>query len=352
MGTISRVSIHAFVALTTAVAARAGVFCCVLFMVISARALAQTSATDNPGPAAAQPSVPALEQPAAAAEEKPPAADDKPATAEQQPAPAEEKPAIAQDKPGAVEEKSAATDDKPAIVEQSRLPTRRISGWQDKPVAVEEKPAAAVDKPAIVEQTSAIPDAKPAVVEQNPASRGKTSGCARSPPRSRSLPPGNQKSLSAAKAQSTANRCNRPSRCNQPSQPTNRASGPWSRSAPTSALVSVVQDLPGLRRPDVFLPIGERGRGGGLAQRNPPISRDRGHAALTHPLATWVDRLAAPPVSSPNAKSFHHRPADPKSVEPAHSQVRRLVALQARQRLLIRAHRAQAQGPGIDAPDA
>ena len=95
--------------LTTAVAERAGVLCCVLFMVISAQALAQTSATDNPGPAAAPPSVPAQETPAAAAEEKPPAADDKPA---------------------AIEEKSAATDDKPAIVEP-------------KPDAAEAKPALA-----------------------------------------------------------------------------------------------------------------------------------------------------------------------------------------------------------------
>ena len=65
-------------ALSTAVAERAGVLCCVLFMVISAQALAQTSATDNPSPTAAQASVPAQEKPAAAAEEKPPAADDKP----------------------------------------------------------------------------------------------------------------------------------------------------------------------------------------------------------------------------------------------------------------------------------
>src|SRR5882672_4727855 len=69
-------------ALTTAAAERAGVLCCVLFMVISAQALAQTPATDNPGPAAAQPSVPAEEKPAAATEEKPPAADDITATVE------------------------------------------------------------------------------------------------------------------------------------------------------------------------------------------------------------------------------------------------------------------------------
>src|SRR4029450_7025602 len=98
-------------ALSTAAAERAGVLCCVLFMTISAQALAQNSATDNPIPTAAQTSVPAQEKPAAAAEEKPPAADDTPATAEQKPAPAEEKPAIAQDKPAAVEEKSAAVDD-------------------------------------------------------------------------------------------------------------------------------------------------------------------------------------------------------------------------------------------------
>jgi len=66
-------------ALSTAVAARAGVVCCVLLMAISAPALAQNSATDNP--TAAQASVPAPEKPAIAAEEKPPAADDKPAVA-------------------------------------------------------------------------------------------------------------------------------------------------------------------------------------------------------------------------------------------------------------------------------
>ena len=56
-------------ALSTAVAERAGVLCCVLFMVISAQALAQTSATDNPSPTAAQPSAPAQEKPAAKPEE-------------------------------------------------------------------------------------------------------------------------------------------------------------------------------------------------------------------------------------------------------------------------------------------
>src|SRR6478735_7356453 len=150
--------------LSTAAAMRAGVLYCVLFMVISAQALAQNSATDNPGPAAAQPSVAAEEKPAAVTEEKPPAADDKPATAEQKPSPAEEKPAVAQEKPAAVEEKSAATDDKPAIVEQKPPPAEEKPAIaQDKPAAVEEKPAAAVEKPAIVEQTSTVPDAKPAV---------------------------------------------------------------------------------------------------------------------------------------------------------------------------------------------
>jgi hypothetical protein len=132
--------------LSTAAAERAGVLCCVLFMVISAQALAQTSATDNPSPTAAQASVPAQEKPAAAAEEKPPAADDKPA---------------------AVEEKSAATDDKPAIVEQKPAPAEvKPTIAQDKPAAVEEKSAATDDKAAIVEQKPAVPDARPAVVEQ------------------------------------------------------------------------------------------------------------------------------------------------------------------------------------------
>ena len=79
-----------FLALSTAAAERAGVLCCVLFMAMSPQALAQNSATDNPGPTAAQAAVPAQEKPAAAAEEKAPAADDKPAIVEQKPAPAEE----------------------------------------------------------------------------------------------------------------------------------------------------------------------------------------------------------------------------------------------------------------------
>ena len=152
--------------LSTAVAARAGVLCCVLLMLTGAQALAQTSATDNPGPTAAQPSVPAQEKPAAAAEEKPPAADDKPATVEQKPAPSEEKPAIAQDKPAAVEEKPAATDDKPAIVEQ-------------KPAPAEEKPAVAQDKPAAVEEKPACRGRQACHRRAEAGScRGKTSGCA------------------------------------------------------------------------------------------------------------------------------------------------------------------------------
>ena len=158
--------------LSTAAAERAGVLCCVLFMVISAQALAQTSATDNPSPAAAQPSVAAQETPAAAAEEKPPAADDATATVEQKPAPAEEKPVIAQDKPAAVEEKPAVTDDKPAIVEQ-------------KPAPAEAKPAIAQDKPASVEEPGPREEAgrpgREACGRRAEAGscREKASGCAR-----------------------------------------------------------------------------------------------------------------------------------------------------------------------------
>src|SRR5258708_38924401 len=47
---------------------------------------------------------------------------------------------------------------------------------------------------------------------------------------------------------------------------------------------------------------------------------------------------------------FHHRPADPKSVEGTHGRVGLLFALQARQGLLIRTHRSQAHWePGIEA---
>src|SRR5438128_1591718 len=72
--------------LSTAVAERAGVLCCVLFMVISAQALAQTSA----------------------------ATDDKLAIVEQKPAPAEEKPAVAHEKP-ALKQKSVAKQSKSAV---------------------------------------------------------------------------------------------------------------------------------------------------------------------------------------------------------------------------------------------
>src|SRR6266566_4226627 len=49
---------------------------------------------------------------------------------------------------------------------------------------------------------------------------------------------------------------------------------------------------------------------------------------------------------------FHHRPADPKSVERTHGQAGLLFALQARQGLLIRTHRSQAHWePRIEASD-
>src|SRR5229473_2377481 len=86
-------------ALSTGFAQRAGMLCCVLFTVMSAQALAQTSATDNPSPTAEQPSAPAVE---------------KPAVAEQKPAPAEEKPAVAQEKP---QEKPAAAKANPEVAQ-------------------------------------------------------------------------------------------------------------------------------------------------------------------------------------------------------------------------------------------
>ena len=284
-------------------------------MVISAQALAQTSATDNPSPTAAQPSVPAQEKPAAAAEEKPPAADDKPATVEQKPAPAEEKPAIAQDKPAAVEEKSAATDDKPAVVEQ-------------KPAPAEAKPAVAQDKPAAVEEKPAATDDKPAIVEQKPARRrGKTSGCAGQARSSRAEAacrgrqachrraeagrPGREacghraearacqektsgcapearletevcrqairQALSAAQRQSPVNRCNRPG------QPTSRARGPWSCSAPSSA--------PTIRRPRLT---------GATTARRIPADRPRARRTRSdkpfHPVELMGSRPGSPEV--------------------------------------------------------
>ena len=53
-----------------------------------------------------------------------------------------------------------------------------------------------------------------------------------------------------------------------------------------------------------------------------------------------------------SAVLFHHRPADPKPVEPTHCQVGLPLALQARQGLLIRAHCPYAHWkPRIEAPD-
>ena len=89
-------------ALSTAFAQRVGVLCCcVLFITMGAQALAQTSATDDPSPAAQKPSEPVAEKPAA--EEQPVAPGEKPETAEN-------KPAVAQDKPAAVDEKSASPE--------------------------------------------------------------------------------------------------------------------------------------------------------------------------------------------------------------------------------------------------
>src|SRR5215475_4678402 len=86
-------------ALSTAVAQRAGVLCCVLFTVMSAQALAQTSTADNPSPAAVQPSAPADEKPAVVPA-KPAGSDETSAIAEKA-GPAEDKPAVADEKPAA-----------------------------------------------------------------------------------------------------------------------------------------------------------------------------------------------------------------------------------------------------------
>src|SRR3979409_2088009 len=57
-------------------------------------------------------------------------------------------------------------------------------------------------------------------------------------------------------------------------------------------------------------------------------------------------------VAIHSAGLFNHRPADPKSVEPTRCQVGLPLALQARQGLLIRAHRSYAHWkPRIEASD-
>ena len=273
-------------ALSTAVAKRAGVVCCVLFMVMGAQALAQNSATDNPGPTAAQASVPAPEKPATAAEEKPPAADDKPAIAEQKSAPAEEKPVIAQEKPMAVEEKSAAAvDDKPAVVEPKPAAAEaKPAVAQDKPAAVEEKSAAVDNKPAIVEPKPAVVEAKPAAVEQKPAPAVEKPAVAHTKPALKPKSAGRQlaiavqgKAAEPSKPVQAAKLVQR-AKLVQPAKPVQLAKfgtgqvGATGQRRPKAAradhrhglhplphLQSVVQDVPGLRRPDAFLPIGCEG---------------------------------------------------------------------------------------------
>ena len=243
--------------LSTAVAERAGVLCCVLFLVISAQALAQTSATDNPGPTAAQPSVAAEEKPAVAAEEKPPAADDKPATAEQKPAPAEEKPAIAQDKPAAVEEKSAATDDKPAIVEQKPAPAEeKLNGCAGQ-ARSRRGEAGRRGRQACHRRADVGHPGREACGCRAEAGScgGKTSGCAR------------EACLEAKVCrQAIRKRCPQQRGGAQQIGATGQGSPEAARADPGHALhplphlQCVVRDLPRLRRPDVFLPIAGVGR--------------------------------------------------------------------------------------------
>ena len=244
MGTISRVSIHAFLSsIDRRRRARRRGLLCLVYDDKRAR-LAQTSATDNPSPTAAQPSVPAQETPAAAAEEKPPAADDKPATVEQKPAPAEEKPAIAQDKPAAVEEKSAATDDKPAIVEQKPAAHRGETNGCAGQARSRRGEVGCRGRQTCHRRAEADRPGREACGCRAEAGscRGKTSSCAREARLEAEVcRQAIKKRCPQQRGRAQLNRCNRPSRCNQPSQPTSRASEPWSCSAPNSA--------PTIRRP-------------------------------------------------------------------------------------------------------
>jgi hypothetical protein len=168
----------------------AGTLCCVLLMLTSGVALAQTNSPADSNPASAESSAKnddmppggckpigltvsgevvfplqckefierqravnqrpaAAEAKPAAAEAKPPAAEEKPAVAEEKPAPAAEKPTAAAEKP-AVAEKSAVVEDKPAIA-------------KDTPVTADEKPTGTVEKPAPKpSEDAALDDSQPA----------------------------------------------------------------------------------------------------------------------------------------------------------------------------------------------
>ena len=132
------------------------------------------------------------------------------------------------------------------------------------------KSAATDDKPAIVEQKPAVPDAKPAVFEQTPAPAEAKPAVAHKKPA--------LKQKSAAKPSESAVRST-VAEHSKPVQPASAArkaarADPGHALHPLPHLQSVVRDLPGLRRPDAFLPIGERGRG--VHARTRGSASDRG----------------------------------------------------------------------------
>ena len=185
---------------STAVAARAGVLCYALLMVISAQALAQTplptirvrprrsrraragkacngcrretacrgrkacrrraeagsrggetshragqarsGGRSRQPPTTNLPSSSRSPPPSQPVEEKPAATDDKPAIVEQRPAPAEAKPAVAQDTPAAAPPQPAVPDAKPAVVEQKPAPAMEKSAIAHKKPAAKQKSAA------------------------------------------------------------------------------------------------------------------------------------------------------------------------------------------------------------------
>ncbi len=154
----------------------AGTLYCVLLMLTSGVALAQTNSPADPNPVSAESSVKNDDMPPGgckpigltvsgevvfplqckefiehqrAVNQRPAAAEAKPAAAEAKPAAAEAKPPAAEEKP-AVAEKSAVVEDKPAVA-------------KDTPVTSDEKPTGTVEKPTPKpSEDAALDDGQPA----------------------------------------------------------------------------------------------------------------------------------------------------------------------------------------------
>ncbi len=175
----------------------AGTLYCVLLMLTSGVALAQTNSPADPNPVSAESSVKnddmppggckpigltvsgevvfplqckefiehqrAVNQRPAAAEAKPAAAEAKPAAAEAKPPATEEKPTIAEEKPAPAAEKPATAAEKPAVAEKSAVVEEKPAVAKDTPVTADEKPTGTVEKPTPKpSEDAALDDGQPA----------------------------------------------------------------------------------------------------------------------------------------------------------------------------------------------